>query len=217
MVSGTAPTAPEAALPPVPSDVVHVDVDETVDDALQSPAGSLLAGMEEQYALSPRWAHSPFAWVKRILPAQKGRVGERLFGDLARAADLTVIGRDSTEHDCRVNGHRVEVKLSTSYDTADPALATVKWLQLRPQHDYAIVALLAICPTHVHLWLVSKKTALRHSTGQHGGQDAVETRQVEVDPDNPPRWLGPDVANDAEKLHRRFEQLTNPRSARHHR
>ena len=173
-------------------------------------ATRLLAGLQAENTLTSRWANAPHAWIKSLLPAVKGRIGEKLASDLLADAGLDVGPRTGPGHDRRVAGVPVEIKLSTSYDTADPAAATCKWLQLRPGDDYELVLLVGVCPDHVHVWAVNKDDTLEHATGQHTGAGAVETRQLEAFPDRAPAWFGPDLAAGGDVLVARLVELGVP-------
>lgn len=171
-------------------------------------AADVLDAMHDRYALSARWAHARFAWAKRLLPAQKGRIGEKLLAAYAEQGGVGVSHRTDPGHDVRLDDVAVEVKFSTEYDCADPADVGYKWLQLRPDDDYDVVALIGVEPDQVHVWLVDKSTALRHAHGQHGGKAATETKSVEVLSADLPGWLGPDVADDPAAFAGRLEELT---------
>lgn len=160
-------------------------------------ASAELDALEEDFTLSERWRGSRFVWVKTARPQDKGRVGERLFDRLCAAAGVAVDGRNGKGHDRRVGGVKVEVKLSTLYDTANPDDAYYQWLQLRPADDYDLVVLIGVDPDALHVWVVDKASVLTHAVGQHGGKDATETRKLALAHDARPAWLGPDLAADA--------------------
>ena len=159
-------------------------------------AAEHLDRLEAAHQLTPRWAGSRFAWVKTLLPAHKGKLGEQLFDQLCEAGGVALVGENGPGHDRRTAGHKVEIKLSTLYATADPDDAGYKWLQLRPEDDYDLVVLIGIEPDRVHVWAVDKTAALVHSRGQHGGKDAAETRMIELGEHDRPAWLGADLADD---------------------
>lgn len=163
-------------------------------------ARTLLDTLETSYELGPRWSNSPLAWTKRLLPAQKGRVGEQLFAALCNAAAIPTGPRTGSGHDLTCGAYRVEVKFGTLHDTDLDDPDRVEWLQLRPGGDFTHVALLCACPDHVHLWVTTRHTALALTVGQHGGKDATETRMLAIDPHSPPPALGPDYGEDLDQL-----------------
>jgi hypothetical protein len=166
-----------------------------------------LDALRDRHRLGVRWHASRYAWLKQLLPAQKGRVGEQLFRRYAAYAGCDVGPRRGT-NDCTVNGRGVEVKLATLHDTSPDGDDIVQWLQLRPESNFDVAALLAVCPDHTHLWVVDRDVVLGVAVGQHGGRNATETRQVTVDPHRPPDWLGPDLAGDPSGLAERFAPAT---------
>jgi hypothetical protein len=156
--------------------------------------------METSYVLGPRWAGSINQWAKRLLPAQKGRIGESFFKQICADAGVLTTPRTGPGHDIKCHDRPVEVKFGTLHDNAQDAPDRVEWLQLRPSGDFSHVALICTCPDHHHLWVVPRKTVLKHAHGQHGGKAATETMVLAIDPHQPPKWLGADIVTDISLL-----------------
>jgi hypothetical protein len=152
--------------------------------------------METSYELGPRWVDSKNQWAKRLLPAQKGRIGERFFKEICAEAGVETTPRTGSGHDIRCHGTPVEVKFGTLHDNTTDSPDRVEWLQLRPNGDFTHVALICTCPDHHHVWVVPRQEVFKHTVGQHGGKSAKETMVLAIDPHKPPQWLGTDIATD---------------------
>ncbi len=160
------------------------------------PAADRLQRLACRYVDHAEWQASPFAWMRRVRPIDKGRVGEQLVADTLRDAGADVTGRTSPWHDLRSDGHAVEVKLSMLTIGQDGS-RTLQWLQLRPGTDFDALVLVAIHPGQVAIHCAAEADVLPHTRGQHGGRTAKETRKVTVDATRPlPDWLGPNLADD---------------------
>lgn len=186
----------------------------SVVETVQAPPASgaaerALDSLEAVHAPGPRWRDARYLWLKTVPPIQRGKVGEDLFKQLCRDADVTVgPGRGGGQADCSADGLAVEVKLSTLYDRRDGGTSHYQWLQLRPSSDFDVAALIAVDPDQVRVWVVDKATALSHAQGQHTGKQAQETQKLTVHEDAIPDWLGPDVSGDPAALKARLEQFT---------
>ena len=141
------------------------------------------------------WADSPFLWIRRLPPHPKGKAGELIAENWLTEHGFTVTPPKSSQYDRTVNGHPVEVKLSTLWDKG-----VFAFQQLRNQ-DYEHAFLIGISPHDIRIWFVPKETLLKHSTVQHGGGtgENADTRWIQFPADTPPDWISeyggdPDVA-----------------------
>lgn len=136
------------------------------------------------------WEHSPFAWIRQQPSRRVGAIGEAFARALLAADGFTMDKAQSSEHDMRADGKRLEVKFSTQWETG-----RYKFQQIRDQaYDGAL--LLGLSPQTAHAWFVPKLVLMAawkagHLVGQHGGSGAKETAWIEVDPGNVPAWLAP--------------------------
>lgn len=133
-----------------------------------------------------QWRGSPFAWILTRPSRQRGKIGEDLVTAWLRAKGVDVRLSGSTEFDRHVNGHRVEIKFSTLWQSG-----RYTFQQIRDQaYDYLIC--LGISPFDAHSWVLSK--AILHEyvighLGQHTGAGGTDTAWFSVRPDSPPAWL----------------------------
>lgn len=133
------------------------------------------------------WAGSPFEWLQGLSSAKKGSKGEEIVREWALEQGFQVGNRVNSEHDCIINGHRIEVKYSNLWSGG-----FYKFQQIRnQQYDYCFC--LGISPHAVHAWLIPKaalfrgnKAGLQH---QHGGSGGQDTSWLTIFPDDPPQWL----------------------------
>jgi hypothetical protein len=149
--------------------------------ALLAATASVKAALGD--AESDPWVHSPFAFIRTLPSARRGKVGEQMVEDLLSGAGYPVLPREDPSHDRVVGGYRVEVKLSTLW-----ASGVYTFQQLRDQ-NYQYLVLLGLSPNSAHAWLVAKDVALSATTPQHGGAAGTDTRWASVDPSDPPGWL----------------------------
>ena len=134
------------------------------------------------------WADSPFEWVLTLPSASKGKLGKRLVYQWCALKGLSIDSSTDSQADMLVNGHRVEIKFSTLWESG-----IYKFQQLRDQnYEYAVC--LGISPFEAHCWVVSKpilrKFVIGH-LGQHTGSQGQETAWFAVDPKTPPNWILP--------------------------
>jgi len=208
-----APKTIDAVEPPVGRVIIPpayrragIPADEGSSDSAGEPPASIaliddmFAAMETSYDLGPRWADSPNSWAKRLLPAQKGRIGEAFFKQICKAANVPTSPRTNSSHDIRCADKPVEVKFGTLHDNAEAAGDVVEWLQIRPSGDFENLALICTCPDHHHLWFVPRDVVLAHALGQHTGKAATETKKLTIDPHNPPSWMGVDIVANLDTL-----------------
>lgn len=87
-------------------------------------------------------------------------------------------------HDCRIEDLKVEVKLSTLWESG-----VFKFQQFRDQ-DYQVGVLLGIEPQRVSLWVVPKEDLWSiRMPFQHGGKEGRDTKWLSFRPEAPPEWL----------------------------
>lgn len=130
------------------------------------------------------WDESPFLWLRRLNSRSKGAAGEMLAEEwLTNRARLAVSAPTSTGHDRLVEGHAVEIKLSTLWRDG-----WYSFQQLRDQ-DYEFALLLGISPSDASMWLVPKSIVLEHAEPQHGGSAGTETRWLRFRAAAPPAWM----------------------------
>jgi hypothetical protein len=134
------------------------------------------------------WAGSRFEWVLRLPSASKGKLGKRLVNQWCALKGLTINSSPDSQADMMINGHRVEIKFSTLWETG-----IYKFQQIRDQnYEYAVC--LGISPFEAHCWVISKKVLKQNvigHLGQHTGSKGQETAWFPVNPQSPPDWLLP--------------------------
>lgn len=136
-------------------------------------------------AAADEWEASPFGWIRREPSRRKGAIGEALVRDWAARKGLEVAPATDSGHDCRLDGMPVEVKFSLIWGGGE-----FVFQQIRDQ-SYEVACLLGLEPQRVHLWAVPKRVLWDHSTGQHTGAAAQDTRWLRFPAVQPPAWLGP--------------------------
>lgn len=133
------------------------------------------------------WAGSPFEWLKKIPSSRtRGKAGEMLVERWCQAMGLTVERSPDSECDRVIEGHRIEIKMSTLWATGD-----YRFSQIREQ-DYSHCLCLGISPFAAHGWLLPKAVLRRHvigHMGQHTGGDAAETSWLGFDAASPLPWM----------------------------
>lgn len=156
----------------------------TVNDyELMASASQKLFG---EVARSDTWSGSPFEWIRAVPSATKGRVGKVLVTEWARSVGLFVAGAPDGKGDRWINGHLVQIKMSTLWDAG-----FYKFQQIRDQ-DYAYCLCLGISPFQIHAWLLPKNVIKEHvigQMGQHTGSGASETSWLEVRPGVAHEWM----------------------------
>ena len=93
---------------------------------------------------------------------------------------------ENKQHYVVVNGHRIQVKLSTLWSNGE-----YRFQQIRDQ-NYEYLLCLGLSPDDVHTWLIPKEELLLHlqgRAGQHTGAGARETYWMAVAPGGGERWL----------------------------
>lgn len=159
-----------------------MDIDDY--EVMTSASAKLLGSI----ALNDAWSGSPFEWIRGVPSATKGRVGKALITEWARTVGLFIEGAPDGKGDRWINGHLVQIKMSTLWDAG-----FYKFQQIRDQ-DYAYCLCLGISPFEVHAWLLPKNTIKEHvigRMGQHTGSGASETSWLEVRPEAVHDWMRP--------------------------
>ena len=90
------------------------------------------------------------------------------------------------EDDIILNGHRIEVKLSTLWKKGHYVFQ-----QIRDQ-NYDFIVCLGISPHNGHCWVIDKKTLLKYVIGhrpQHGGKEGKDTFWLHVKPQEVESWM----------------------------
>jgi hypothetical protein len=181
-----------------------------VTEHIADPDVALLA--ELATGLAPRyrsgadpWLGSPFEWILRVPSRSKGAIGEQLVADWCAEQGFDVLRSRSSDADRVIHGHRVEIKMSSLWETG-----IYKFQQIRDQ-DYDYCFCLGISPFAAHAWLLPKPILLEHvigHMGQHTGASGRDTAWLSFRPEMPYPWMRPfggrlcDVAEAIDRLGR---------------
>lgn len=160
---------------------------DTELESLFSISQSLKSSYIKDESIDP-WANSPFAWIKTRPSRQVGRIGEQLVAEWCKQKQFVVSKSGDTESDLVLNGHRIEIKFSTLWESG-----TYTFQQLRDQ-NYEYAFLLGISPFAAHGWFVSKSVLRQYVIGhipQHAGKAGSDTFWITFSPNTPPNWLIP--------------------------
>jgi hypothetical protein len=151
------------------------------------------------------WAESPFEWVLALPSASKGKLGKRLIYQWCAVKGLSIDSSPDSQADMMVNGHRVEIKFSTLWETN-----IYKFQQIRDQnYEYAVC--LGISPFEAHCWVISKKILKQYvigHMGQHTGSAGQETAWFAINPQSPPSWILP-FGGTLEQAYKVLKSLSN--------
>ena len=137
---------------------------------------------------SVEWKGSPFEWILSIPSRSKGAYGEKLVQELFRLNGFDVKRpKSGSDHDRVINGHRIEIKMSTLW--AKNGQYTFQ--QIRDQeYDYLIC--LGLSPREAHCWLIPKSEVYVGKEGvshQHGGKAGKDTLWLSFPASKAPKWL----------------------------
>jgi len=137
---------------------------------------------------SAAWKGSPFAWILSIPSRSKGSYGEKFVAELFRSNGFEVKRpKSASDHDRVINGHRIEIKMSTLWTQG----SVYKFQQIRDQ-QYDFLLCLGLSPSAVHCWLIPKekiRLGLEGVSHQHGGKAGKDTLWLNFPADKPPKWL----------------------------
>ena len=166
-------------------------IDPRFTDSESGKVGLIAQNLETEYVGSDdlQWAESPFGWIKTRPPRQIGAIGERIVSKWALSKSFTVRRSPDSDADRIIQGHRIEIKLSTLW--ADDGL--YKFQQIRDQ-NYEYVFCIGISPFEVHAWFIPKSELLVTRPGlshQHGGASGSDTMWLSVDQLAVHGWLKP--------------------------
>lgn len=146
--------------------------------------------VKRAYEKTPQhdWSNSPFAWLRTLPSRSKGAAAESMIETWARSQGLTVKRSESSEFDRLIEGQRVEIKMSTLWQSGQ-----FKFQQIRDQ-SYDLCLCLGIEPQRIRVWLLPKSVLHQHvigHTGQHTGAAASDTFWLSFDAAAPPSWMKP--------------------------
>jgi hypothetical protein len=99
-----------------------------------------------------------------------------------------VVRSRSSEYDRLINGHRVEVKFSTLWESG-----VYKFQQIRDQ-DYDLLLCLGVAPWDAGCWVIPKAVLFDHvigHTGQHTGAAGTDTAWLSFPAATPRAWMRP--------------------------
>lgn len=135
------------------------------------------------------WRDSPYRWIRALQTRTRGKAGELVVERWLRAHGFEVHRPRAADGgpgcDRVVNGHRLEIKMSTLWRGGD-----LRFSQLRDQ-AYEALVMLGVEPRRLWVWCVPKDVILDHATGQHTGAGATETRWLGFNVAAIPAWLEP--------------------------
>lgn len=134
------------------------------------------------------WIGSPFEWILRVPSRSKGAIGELLVSRWAEERGFDVRKSPNSDADRVINGHRVEIKLSSLWETGG-----FRFQQIRDQ-DYDYCFCIGISPFDVHAWLLPKSTLREHVIGymgQHTGATGKDTAWLGFPENDPYDWMMP--------------------------
>lgn len=137
---------------------------------------------------SAAWKGSPFEWILSIPSRSKGAYGEKLVQELFRLNGFDVKRpKSGSDHDRVINGHRIEIKMSTLWTKN----GQYTFQQIRDQ-EYDYLVCLGLSPSEAHGWLIPKSEVHVGRDGvshQHGGEAGRDTLWLNFRAKSPPAWL----------------------------
>lgn len=137
---------------------------------------------------SAAWKGSPFEWILSIPSRSKGAYGEKLVQELFRLNGFDVKRpKSGSDHDRVINGHRIEIKMSTLWAKN----GQYKFQQIRDQ-EYDYLLCLGLSPNEAHCWLIPKAEVHKGRAGvssQHGGKAGKDTLWLTFPANKPPTWM----------------------------
>lgn len=159
------------------------------DREVQILAG-ISASLEADYAPkgADPWEASPFGWILKRPSRQRGAIGEQLVAGWCAAKGADVVRSRSSEADRIINGHRIEVKFSTLWQSG-----VYKFQQIRDQ-AYDQLLCIGVSPFNAHAWLLPKAVLLERVIGymgQHTGASGRDTAWLSFPAGTPYEWMHP--------------------------
>lgn len=124
------------------------------------------------------WKGSKFEKLKKTpSPRARGAMAERLLKQILikKGCKITKPKSKSSEYDLHVNGLRVEVKMSTLWNSNE---SSFKWQQIRNQ-EYDLILFMAVYPNELKIWGATKETIRKEVFGkdelrQHAGKNGKQ-------------------------------------------
>lgn len=160
---------------------------EITDPEVQTLA-QLASLMAPDYRKNDAWAGSPFEWILQVPSRTKGAIGEKLVAGWAATKDFDVKKPSNAQADRIINGHRIEIKLSTLW-----ASGGFKFQQIRDQ-DYDYCLCLGLAPFDAEAWFLPKhilqEKVIGHM-GQHTGSAGMDTAWLGFPSGKPYEWMEP--------------------------
>ena len=135
------------------------------------------------------WSRSPFGWIKREMPARKGKIAEQLVEKWCAKHGINVLPRPDKEADRILEGVRTEIKFSTLWENH-----SYRFQQIRDQ-DYELLVCLGVSPFTAHAWVFEKQFLLSNIgmlpglSRQHGGAGGRDTAWLRVSPTDVHPWM----------------------------
>lgn len=125
--------------------------------------------------IDERWVDSPFYKLKLMKAKQAGSRYESIAKDILQKLGHTVESPESTDHDCIVDGEKIEIKGSMLTKGHDSDFFS--FLQIRPAQDYHAIMFLTIDFDEIHLYKMTKDKVVKAIDDkiikkQHGGNKA---------------------------------------------
>lgn len=166
-----------------------MDSSPIIDPEVQTLAG-LAAAIAPDYSreVDDPWVGSPFQWILAVPSRTKGAIGEALVAGWCAAKGFDVVRSRNSAADRIINGHRMEIKLSTLWRNGG-----YKFQQIRDQ-DYDFLFCLGLSPFDAHAWLLPKhilQTYVIGHMGQHTGSRGSDTAWLGLAPSEPFSWMAP--------------------------
>lgn len=151
---------------------------------------AIAATIQPEYVRSETnpWVGSPFEWILHTPSRTRGAIGERLVAGWCAAKGADVVRSPDSQADRLINGHRVEIKFSTLWQSGG-----YKFQQIRNQ-DYAYLIALGISPFDAHCWVSPKEVLATYvigHMGQHTGATGRDTAWLGFQPSSPYPWMQP--------------------------
>lgn len=124
--------------------------------------------------IDPRWESSPYYKLKLMKAKQAGSRYEKIAKNILEKLGHNVEKPTSTDHDCIVDGKKMELKGSMVNKGTDDRFS---FLQIRPAQDYEVIGFLCIYFDRVEFHTMTKDEVLaKIEQGvfgkQHGGNKA---------------------------------------------
>ncbi len=151
----------------------------------------------ETAAHNDAYKGSPFYDLKIMSSKTKGAKTEHLFKEIMEVFGNRVSNATNTDHDCVINGNKVELKASFMWKGTN----NFRFQQIRPDQDYDYIVFMSFYPDRCELHVCDKKTAKKNLEvqdeqgnwiyNQHGGKTTNSgTFFIDCNP-NEVDWMEP--------------------------